>query len=903
MYPKADRTRTVENIGLKSSSSRFHHHPTSYLHPGQSCGFPQTPQKNNESSSSPILIFPLGNLHSSRAHYLVILRAAAMQRDPTTEERPPPPDKRPTTKRLLASWTVARRSLYLCRRAAVVAFVSSFDDTRGRSLYRLVTTDSQLLPLFPSSVSASTFDFVSCLRRRLITSMSASRRSKMLGRRRRVEDEAEEEGPHDHLELDDDSFSEGSAPSDDRDHHADSDTSIIDEKSPVTPDASKPKPTANGAEKVAQPDTRVPSDTQLMTHGIPIADKVDGDGLESHVEDAAVSKPSSVPAPQDAPAPPLVPNGPLVVSSNSAPKQPAEPVGERRRREHEEYRRRRDEDPAFVPNRGAFFMHDHRHAGPAANGFRPFGRGRGRGRGGGAIGGPFAPINQFQGPSDPLTSNQWAHDMHDVVANPAPPRYSGRNVAQDEGPPNGSGIIPTCPPNSTPINRTMSTEKHLGNVQVKVYLPFSKQNPTAFSMPFKQYTKLPDHRPPLRRDKPVRISLPDNPPRYIFPAIDRSFIFIPRAMRPNQQRARAKPRPGLGSVGGYSRRPSVLGGSFYGSTYSPSIALSRRSSLAHDGRDYVFSPTGSAISRPPIPPEGNRPVVRLPPAAPQPQPQPQLQPQLQPQMYGGPDMAAASGPTALLAEASISDLPPPQTHPLPQKPTFHENRRPLPMHQPRPQKTVSVADIELNQPPFQQAFHQQVPVQVSNGLGQESHSRQPSYQSQQSAGTPLPHIPERAIHAPPFQPNAYPPQGYYGPQQYPIPQPQPQPQQQQGYYYPHHTYPGAAMAPSAAPAPFNPPSQPGQGRVYGQPHTLDAQAGQQPGQAGQMGVAPNMVAQEVNGMVYYYDASQMPPPMDAYPGFQAPQTYGTGVPGMGGVVTPSPDGFFYPPAPIVYYPQ
>lgn len=66
-----------------------------------------------------------------------------------------------------------------------------------------------------------------------------------------------------------------------------------------------------------------------------------------------------------------------------------------------------------------------------------------------------------------------------------------------------------------------------------------------------------------------------------------------------------------------------------------------------------------------------------------------------------------------------------------------------------------------------------------------------------------------------------------------------------------------------------------------------------------------MVAQEVNGMVYYYDASQMPPPMGAYPGFQGPQPYGAGVPGMGGVVAPSPDGFFYPPGPpgVVYYPQ
>jgi hypothetical protein len=70
--------------------------------------------------------------------------------------------------------------------------------------------------------------------------------------------------------------------------------------------------------------------------------------------------------------------------------QPPEAPYERRRREHEEYKKKRDQDPAFVPNRGAFFMHDHRHAGPAANGFRPFGRGRGRGRAG--IGGPYAPI-------------------------------------------------------------------------------------------------------------------------------------------------------------------------------------------------------------------------------------------------------------------------------------------------------------------------------------------------------------------------------------------------------------------------------------------------------------------------------------------------------------------------------
>ena len=69
---------------------------------------------------------------------------------------------------------------------------------------------------------------------------------------------------------------------------------------------------------------------------------------------------------------------PAIVNSKAQMDQPQELPHERRRREHEEYKKKRDADPAFVPNRGAFFMHDHRHAGPAANGFRPFGRGRGR---------------------------------------------------------------------------------------------------------------------------------------------------------------------------------------------------------------------------------------------------------------------------------------------------------------------------------------------------------------------------------------------------------------------------------------------------------------------------------------------------------------------------------------------
>ena len=57
----------------------------------------------------------------------------------------------------------------------------------------------------------------------------------------------------------------------------------------------------------------------------------------------------------------------------------SETLAEKRRREHEEYKLRRDQDPAFVPNRGGFFMHDSRSPFSGPNGFRD---GRGRGRGG-----------------------------------------------------------------------------------------------------------------------------------------------------------------------------------------------------------------------------------------------------------------------------------------------------------------------------------------------------------------------------------------------------------------------------------------------------------------------------------------------------------------------------------------
>lgn len=749
-----------------------------------------------------------------------------------------------------------------------------------------------------------------------------SQRRKLIGRRRRVEDEGEDEAGPNTLEVDDDSLTEGSVGSDDHDPADDSDTSNIDEASPTSPNLKRI--TSKGAAKTAaatkRPETVIPiqatsADTEIMLHGLSISDK-DAPIQEISFDDVQDAQAARQSATKSA--------APIIVSSASASQsqtqsETQQPPFERRRREHEEYRKKRDEDPAFVPNRGAFFMHDHRHAGPAGNGFRPFPRGggaRGRGRGGFG-GGLFVPVQyvkpdcvcvpiccqriltnrrqQFQNPSDPLISSPWSHDMHEAVASPSPTR-SARFIPQNqhhhhhhyEGPANGTGVIPTCPPSSTPINRTMSTEKSIAKVQVRVFYPPLEKPVVAGLVTMKQYTKLPDHRPPLRRDKPVRISLPGTNPRYIFPAIDRSFIFIPRAQRPNQQKLRAKgPRSGFGSIGGWSRRTSVFGGSYYnGSNYSPSIAMSRRSSLAPDlGREFLISPTGSAISRPPIAVDNSRPVVRLPPQA-----QGQQLQQVVPMPVSGVEFGS-------MESSSINDLPQPQTHPLPQKPPFQENRPiSIPMHQPRPQKTVSVENIESPvqaQQYQQQAFHQQYPIQVGNGYGPETHARHPSYPSQVSTGTPLSQIPERAIHAAPFQPNGYPQsqQGFYG-----QPYPMMPPQQQQGYYYPT-AYPGVAQPNASAPS-FVPGPQQSPQPNYAQ-QTPD-QANAQPD-----GTGSNLVAQEVNGMVYYYDAAQLPA-VPSYTAYPAAPAYVPGVMNMNGMVTSSQDGYYYPPsnapAGMVYYP-
>lgn len=218
--------------------------------------------------------------------------------------------------------------------------------------------------------------------------MAGVRRKNLIASRRRVEDEGEEDGGPDAIEPDEDSLSEASLSdddaADDSDHNpteaafpemhvADTNGHAIAQKSAKVdsgqPADAKPSPaTANGA-----------NDTELMMNGLSLADH-DGAVEEVNYEDLHKAGEATKAAKLSPP----------IVTSTAQMDQTHETPVERRRREHDEYKKKRDADPAFVPNRGAFFMHDHRHSGPAANGFRPFGRGRGRGRGG--AGGPFAPF-------------------------------------------------------------------------------------------------------------------------------------------------------------------------------------------------------------------------------------------------------------------------------------------------------------------------------------------------------------------------------------------------------------------------------------------------------------------------------------------------------------------------------
>ncbi|KAL4882361.1 hypothetical protein BJY04DRAFT_206955 [Aspergillus karnatakaensis] len=643
-------------------------------------------------------------------------------------------------------------------------------------------------------------------------------------RRRRRDDEGEDEGSLDG-ELEDDSLSEGSVISQQDEDDADGEGSEESEDDNVSIDnpdkhqtngrsSHSPRRRQSASPKKATLATTM-SDTETMLNGLKISG--DGKGLpEMHFDDMREELGQTRRTPSAPPTEGM-----------------RESFTERKRVDNEKPVKGKGEDPTAVPTRGSFFLHDKRSTESATNGHKPFSKSKSR---------PYGLIvdGNVRRKQDVTTEGPWTHDLHDTVAGddrPLPRRPPPSVAASTYAQKNIPTTVPTAPTTS-PVNRNFSTTITTGKMLLVVYIPGMKNPVTCPAVDKKHYTNLPEHRPPLRRDKPVRISLPGQTPRYIFPATERSFIFIPRAMRPNQHNYRGRGRGGF--YGG--RRPSF----YASSTYTPSVALSRRSSFGKPpSQDGYHSPAASVISRHTVvTTENGKPVVRLPP--------PRL-------------------PGAIVPPVA-PPIPLAPTYPAqsqPQQPIWRESRpAPIPMHQPRPQKAVSLADIETpasfpaNPPPAQdQPFHHQVPVPGTHvGLGHviynadaPTHYPPPAH----TAATPLSQIPERAVHAPPFQ--AY---GFQQPQSY-----YPSPYQPGPVYYPgtdYAPYNGVGTASGASyPA--------GQNAPYMVPGTHTP--AEPPSQAG-------TVAHESGGTVYFYDASQM------YTGSSFGGTPVGGAAGMGGMMTP-----------------
>ncbi|PYH41113.1 uncharacterized protein BP01DRAFT_306601 [Aspergillus saccharolyticus JOP 1030-1] len=668
-------------------------------------------------------------------------------------------------------------------------------------------------------------------------------------RRRRKDEEGEDEGSLDG-ELEDDSLSEGSVISHQDDDDADGEGSDESDDGLPTPlhhpHASQPSRRKlrvhqkRGRRHSSSPGKRLVagtmSDTEAMMNGMKLSEdntreaEIHFDDLRGELDPSTGRTPS---------APPSEPR--------------RETVTEKKRREQEKFiAKDKDENSAVMPTRGSFFLHEKRSGDTVTNGHKTSMKSKTR---------PYGLIvdgNVRRHNIKPDASEgQWAHDLHDTVAQD----HSSTTV---KAPTVTTGFsnypqrpVPTAP-RSSPPNRSFSSTTLIGNVPVVVLLPGMEQPISYPAVTKRQHTRLPQHRPPLRRDKPVRISLPGQPPRYIFPAIERSFIFIPRALRPNQQAFR-------GRRGGFmtGRRPSI----YASSAYAPSVSISRRSSLGKPpSQEGWHSPAGSVFSRHTIiTAENGKPVVRLPPPRP---------PLGIPHVPAGPVVAPSAVP------------PPLPSLPLP--PAYRESRpAPIPMHQPRPQKAVSVADIETPasfpfntpQPQQEQPFHHQVPMPANGPVyGPEASTHAAAVQA---SATPVSHIPDRAIHAQPFQPYGFQqPQVFY-----------PASYQATAVYYPNS---GAEYATFNAANGSGAPALPFPQGQHGPPYMVPPAPA-----SGEQASQPGMVAHEAGGTVYFYDANQM----YSNSAYGVPSAPGPGgVVGMGGMLTPPGATYYYPQSQSgVYY--
>ena len=183
-------------------------------------------------------------------------------------------------------------------------------------------------------------------------------------RRKRRDDDGEDESSL-AGDLEDDSLSEGSVDSHQDDEDADGEGSETEEETPTVTVTVTDKVNGskfNGREQrssstsPSKPGFKTTvSDTEAMLNGLKISsdaeevrfDQMEGQPLQTR------RTPS---------APPTEPK--------------RETLAARKRREHEKYSKERDQNPAFVPTRGSFFLHDKRSTEVGPTGHRSKGKSR-----------------------------------------------------------------------------------------------------------------------------------------------------------------------------------------------------------------------------------------------------------------------------------------------------------------------------------------------------------------------------------------------------------------------------------------------------------------------------------------------------------------------------------------------
>ena len=149
-------------------------------------------------------------------------------------------------------------------------------------------------------------------------------------------------------DMGDDSLSEGSVDSNGEDEDADGEVSEDSEdeapsstKSKLV-NGSKPRSARNSS---ASPEKRGPkttvSDTEAMLNGLKVSD---GNAAEIHLDNPKEQRESQIGR-----------------TSSATPTEPRQnSLASRKRRDNDKYAKEREQNPAFVPTRGSFFLHDKR---------------------------------------------------------------------------------------------------------------------------------------------------------------------------------------------------------------------------------------------------------------------------------------------------------------------------------------------------------------------------------------------------------------------------------------------------------------------------------------------------------------------------------------------------------------